>query len=138
LLGDSAIAHEETIMHKTWIALAALLGCGLLPQYADAEKTYRCGNTFQDRPCGAVQSGQSASPTPPHAAPAARPGAEVRPVSQTTSAREAKRRRDLCESLTLQLDDVRSQQRAGGNADAKEKLGHQAHDIESRLSANRC
>jgi len=125
-------------MPKTWIALAALLGCGLLPQHADAEKTYRCGNTFQDRPCGVVQSGQSASPAAPDAAPAARPGAEVRPPSQTTSAREAQRRRDLCESLNLQLDDVRNQQRAGGNADAKEKLGRQGHEIESRLSANHC
>jgi hypothetical protein len=130
--------QKGKIMHKTWIALAALLGCTSFAPYAEAQKTYRCGNTFQDRPCAAVQSAQPASPAPPSATTAAEPAVDGRPTAQTASAREAQRRRDLCESLNLQLDDVRTQQRAGGTADAKETLGRQGHDIESRLSANHC
>lgn len=236
-------------MHKTWIALAALVGCALLPLHAGAQKTYRCGSTFQDRPCTAAQASQAAGnvTTAPAAgapasdaecrqrgsdalkmawaresgqtreqqlekidsghasasrkayertliaqvyeqhgssaavraaieadcnaekqkaaetaaavkalgvkAPPAPPGipsatpvgsseserqATQQPVQRTSSARESQRRQDLCESLNLQLDDVRNRQRAGGTAANMESLGHQRHGIEDKLSANQC
>jgi|AP12_2_1047962.scaffolds.fasta_scaffold02742_4 hypothetical protein len=236
-------------MHKTWIALAALLGCALLPLTSVAQKTYRCGNTFQDRPCNATQASQAAgnATTAPAAAapaidaecrqrggdaqkiawaresgktseqqlekidgertsasrkayertliaqvyeqhgssaavraaieadciaekqkaaetaaaakalglqappaqtaiPSAAPAgsgareqqAAQQPVQRTSSAREAQRRQDLCESLNLQLDDVRNRQRAGGTAGNMENLGRQRHGIEDKLSANHC
>ena len=232
-------------MPKTWIALAALLGCALLPLHAGAQKTYRCGNTFQDRPCSAAQASQAAGdattasapaasatdaeckqrgadaqkmawaresgqtreqqlekvdsghasasrkayertliaqvyeqhgssaavraaieadcvaekqkaaetaaaakalglqPPPtqtaiPSAAPAESSAREQQPVQRTSSAREAQRRQDLCESLNLQLDDVRNRQRAGGTAANMENLGRQRRSIEDKLSANHC
>lgn len=235
-------------MHKTWIALAALLGCALLPLSAVAQKTYRCGNTFQDRPCNATQASQAAgnaTTAPAAAAPAidaecrqrggdaqkiawARESGRTReqqlekidgerasasrkayertliaqvyeqhgssaavraaieadcvaekqkaaetaaaakalglqapqartgipsaaPVgsstderraaeqrAQTTSAREAQRRQDLCESLNFQLDDLRNRERAGGSAAKMESLGRQRRDIEAKRSASRC
>lgn len=125
------------------MALAVLV-CALLPPHAGAEKLYRCGNTFQDRPCNATPPAQpvNAAPSPAAAAPAAPSAGEQsateKRVQQSASAREAQRRRDLCESLKLQLEDVQSRERAGGEGETKENLVRQRRDIEGKLSASRC
>lgn len=229
-------------MDTTRFALAVLLGCALLPLPAGAQKMYRCGNTFQDRPCTAAQASpaavnaaaapadpvadadcrqrgadaqkmawareagqtreqqlekiesQSASPArkgyerelvaqvyeqrgssaavraaiegdcaaqkqkaaetaaaakalglqpPPaqHGIPSAAPASAspaAQPVQRSASAREAQRRQEYCESLNMQLEDVRSRQRAGGTAGAMENLGRQRRQIEDKISTNHC
>lgn len=127
-------------MDRTRFGMAVVLGFALAASHVAAQKTYRCGNTFQDRPCAAVQSAPKPTATPPAAAA---PSSEARPAAkqpeqQSASARQAQRRRDLCESLNLQLEDVRARERAGGNATAVENLGTQRRVIEDKLSANRC
>jgi hypothetical protein len=236
-------------MHKTCIAIAVLLGCASFVPHAEAQKMYRCGSTFQDRPCNAEQAGQAAGnattaaaapaaasdaecrqrgadaqkiawaretgrtreqqlekidggsasatrkayertlvaqvyeqhgssaavraaieadcvaekrkaaevaaaakalglqappaqPVAPSAAPAATnggvPSAAHPGIVQSASAREARRRQDLCESLNLQLDDVRNRERSGGSAATMESLGQQRRNIEDKLAANWC
>jgi len=118
-------------MDRTRFGMAVVLGFALAASHVAAQKTYRCGNTFQDRPCAAVQSAPAAPSSE------ARPAAK-QPEQQSASARQAQRRRDLCESLNLQLEDVHARERAGGNATAVENLGTQRRVIEDKLSANRC
>lgn len=45
-------------MHTIRIALVVLFGYALFLPQAAAQKMYRCGNAFQDRPCDAGQAGQ--------------------------------------------------------------------------------
>ncbi len=128
-------------MDRTRFGMAVVLGFALAASHVAAQKTYRCGNTFQDRPCAAVQSAPQPTTTTPPAAAA--PSSEARPAAkqpeqQSASARQAQRRRDLCESLNLQLEDVHARERARGNATAVENLGKQRRAIEDKLSANRC
>jgi len=127
-------------MQKTRIALALLVGALLLPP-AEAQKTYRCGNTFQDRPCNAPAQPAKTTPPPTAAAPAQPTGgarATTEPqVQRSAAARQAQRHQDLCDSLNLQLEDVRSRERASGAA-ATTDLARQRRGIEDKLSANHC
>ena len=132
-------------MDRTWVGTAVVLGFALAASHVAAQKMYRCGNTFQDRPCTAAPPAQPAATatTAPAAAAPAVPAADARPatgkhVQQSASAREAQRRQDLCESLNLQLEDVRARQRAGGPAGEMESLGKHRREIEEKLSASRC
>jgi len=122
-------------MERTWIGMAVVLGVALAASHVAAQKMYRCGNTFQDRPCAAVPPAQpaAAAPAPTAAAPAA-----TQPVQRSASAREAQRRQDFCESLSMQLEDVRGRQQAGGSGASAESLARQQREIEGKLAASRC
>lgn len=58
---------------KGWVGLSLLFLMACLGDSAQAQKMYRCGNTYQDRPCAGEQQGKilgSTGVTQPTAAPA--------------------------------------------------------------------
>ena len=94
---------------------------------AAAQKLYRCGNQYQDRPCASTKrQAPEENSTAAATAPSAR---EVR--------REERMKQIRCENFGRQRDELREKQRAS-NKQIAESLGAQLKALEERMRTDGC
>ncbi len=92
-----------------------------------AQKMYRCGNKFQDRPCAAAPA-NSAAPEQTSAAPV---------VERAPVMTKAQRQQQIrCENYSRQLGALEKRQ-AAAPQQAK-AMGVQIESLQSRMKADRC
>ena len=109
------------MIRYTWLAAAAVLALACEP--AAAQKMYRCGRTYQDRPCDSGQKGRVIGNTGTGAVPSARSGSsEPECQEQAAAAQRIMWRREGGMTQEDQLFEIDSQPVSGRAKAAQRKL----------------
>ena len=137
--------------------LATALFCALTAPTAHAQKTYRCGSTYQSFPCtgptapaagggaatkGATVAGKPVAPaTAPVAAPATAPAnapmteAEKKAAEAKAAAAEKKAK---CDKMVSELNYIIAQQKSGSSQTTMERIAAERKQSEAELKKAGC
>lgn len=106
-----------------------LLSVLAAPLPALAQKMYKCGKQYQDRPCDAG----TATPPPAPATPVSEPATPAGP-----SAAAEKSRAIRCENWNRQIENVRQKEKGEKNPQAIKVLADQRQNLEGRAKGDGC
>ena len=133
------------------LAPAMLLLCALTVPSANAQKTYRCGSTYQSFPCagavgapasaGAATKGATVAAKPAAAAPATAPAnapmtdAEKKAAAAKAAAAEKKAK---CDKMVSELNYIIAQQKSGGSQTTMDRIAAERKQSEADLKKEGC
>lgn len=141
----------STLPVRLGATLAALL-CGVcFVCAASAQKTYRCGNTYQSHPCAgptggaatkgatvAAKPGAPATVSAAVAAPAAAPAPPAMSEAEQKAAAAAAQKKAKCDRITNDLNYNSAQQKSGGSKTTMDRLAGERKQIEADMKKEVC
>ena len=127
------------------LAPAMLLLCALTAPSANAQKTYRCGSTYQSFPCagavgapasaGAATKGATVAAKPAAAAPATAPAnAPMTDAEKKAAAAKAA----AAEKMVSELNYIIAQQKSGGSQTTMDRIAAERKQSEADLKKEGC
>ena len=140
---------------RAHLLLAAALLCAGATPSAVAQKTYRCGSTYQSFPCAgtvgagaatkgatvAAKPGAPASASAAVAAPAkapAPPAMSEEEKKAAATAAAAAEQKAKCDKIRNDLNYNRAQQKSGGSKTTMDRLAGERKQIEADLKREAC